>query len=42
MGDTVDPAEGYRAFRGKDAGTEALMKKRGFTKPVITKAKNTK
>ncbi len=42
VGDTVDPAEGYRAFRGKDAGTEALMKKRGFTKPVITKAKNTK
>ncbi len=32
VGDTVDPAEGYRAFRGKDAGTEALMKKRGFLK----------
>ena len=32
VGDTVDPAEGYRAFRGKDAGTEALMKKRGFAK----------
>jgi peptidyl-dipeptidase Dcp len=30
VGDTIDPAEGYRAFRGKDAGTEALMKKRGF------------
>lgn len=35
VGDTIDPAEGYRAFRGKDAGTEALMKKRGFA----TKAK---
>jgi len=30
VGDTIDPAEGYRAFRGKDAGTAALMKKRGF------------
>ncbi len=30
VGDTIDPAEGYRAFRGKDPGTEALMKKRGF------------
>ncbi len=32
VGDTIDPAEGYRSFRGKDAGTEALMKKRGFAK----------
>jgi peptidyl-dipeptidase Dcp len=32
VGDTIDPAEGYRAFRGKDAGTAALMKKRGFAK----------
>jgi peptidyl-dipeptidase Dcp len=32
VGDTVDPADGYRAFRGRDAGTEALMKKRGFAK----------
>jgi peptidyl-dipeptidase Dcp len=41
VGDTIDPAEGYRAFRGKDAGTEALMKKRGFaskgTKKPATK-----
>jgi len=29
-GNTVDPAEGYRAFRGRDAGIEALMRKRGF------------
>ena len=30
VGNTVDPADGYRAFRGKDAGTGALMRKRGF------------
>lgn len=30
VGDTIDPADGYRAFRGKDPGTSALMKKRGF------------
>ena len=30
-GNTVDPAEGYRAFRGRDAGIEALMRKRGFS-----------
>jgi peptidyl-dipeptidase Dcp len=29
-GNTVDPAEAYRAFRGRDAGIEALMRKRGF------------
>jgi peptidyl-dipeptidase Dcp len=32
VGDTIDPAEGYRAFRGRDAGVEALMRKRGFSK----------
>ena len=31
-GNTVDPVDGYRAFRGKDAGIEALMRKRGFAK----------
>jgi len=30
VGNTVDPAEGYRAFRGHDAGTGALMRRRGF------------
>ena len=30
VGNTVDPLEGYRAFRGHDAGTAALMRKRGF------------
>jgi peptidyl-dipeptidase Dcp len=37
-GDRVDPDEGYRAFRGKDAGTEALMRKRGFTHAAPAKA----
>jgi peptidyl-dipeptidase Dcp len=32
-GNTRDPEEGYRAFRGKDAGIEALMRKRGFAQP---------
>lgn len=31
VGDTVDPADGYRAFRGKDPDSSALMKKRGFS-----------
>ncbi len=30
VGNTIDPADGYRAFRGKDAGLEPLMRKRGF------------
>lgn len=30
VGNTIDPAEGYRKFRGHDAGIDALMKKRGF------------
>lgn len=30
VGNTIDPAEGYRAFRGRDPQIEALMKKRGF------------
>ena len=31
VGNTVDPAEGFRAFRGRDPKIEALMKKRGFS-----------
>lgn len=31
VGNTVDPAVGYRNFRGRDPKVEALMKKRGFT-----------
>jgi peptidyl-dipeptidase Dcp len=30
VGNTVDPATGYRAFRGRDPKIDALMKKRGF------------
>lgn len=30
VGNTIDPAEGYRAFRGRDAQVDALMRKRGF------------
>lgn len=35
VGDTIDPAETYRAFRGRDVDTDALLRKRGFapTKP---------
>jgi peptidyl-dipeptidase Dcp len=29
-GNTVDPEEGYRAFRGRDPSIDALMRKRGF------------
>ena len=29
-GNTVDPAESYRAFRGRDASIDALMRRRGF------------
>lgn len=31
VGNTVDPAEGYRSFRGRDPKVDALMKKRGFS-----------
>ena len=33
VGNTIDPADGYRAFRGRDAGIDALMRKRGFPAP---------
>jgi peptidyl-dipeptidase Dcp len=29
----VDPADAYRAFRGRDAGIDALMRDRGFPLP---------
>jgi len=38
LGNTVDPAEAYRNFRGHDAGTAALMRKRGFPEPAATAA----
>lgn len=49
VGNTVDPAEAYRQFRGRDPQIEALMKKRGFpvndsktekTKPAKASSKN--
>lgn len=30
VGNTIDPAEGYRKFRGRDPQTAALMRARGF------------
>ncbi len=30
VGDTVDPAAAFRAFRGRDVDTKALLRKRGF------------
>jgi peptidyl-dipeptidase Dcp len=31
IGNTIDPADAYRAFRGRDPRVEALMAKRGFS-----------
>ncbi|MFY0529599.1 M3 family metallopeptidase [Archangium gephyra] len=42
VGNTVDPAEGYRSFRGKEAGIDALMRKRGFPVPGAAKKKPAK
>lgn len=33
VGNTMDPAEAYRLFRGRDPQVDALMKKKGFTQP---------
>ncbi len=32
VGNTVDPVEAFRSFRGRDVNTDALMRKRGFLK----------
>ncbi|MFY2564110.1 M3 family metallopeptidase [Corallococcus terminator] len=40
VGNTVDPAEGYRTFRGRDAGINALMRKRGFPVPAAAQTKS--
>ncbi|WP_164021434.1 M3 family metallopeptidase [Pyxidicoccus trucidator] len=43
VGNTLDPAEAYRGFRGRDAGIDALMRKRGFPVPrAAAQAKDTK
>jgi peptidyl-dipeptidase Dcp len=34
VGNTVDPADAYRAFRGRDPGIGALMRRRGFPVPA--------
>jgi len=34
VGNTKDPAEVFRAFRGRDVNTDALMRKRGFLTPA--------
>jgi peptidyl-dipeptidase Dcp len=34
VGNTVDPADGYRAFRGREARIDALMRRRGFPLPA--------
>jgi peptidyl-dipeptidase Dcp len=35
IGNTVDPGEAYRRFRGREAGIDALMRDRGFA-PALT------
>ncbi len=37
VGNTIDPADGYRAFRGRDARIDALMRRRGFPVPGASK-----
>lgn len=39
VGNSIDPAEGYRAFRGRDARIDALLRKRGFPVPAGQGAK---
>lgn len=39
VGNSIDAADGYRGFRGKDAGIGALMRHRGFPVPPEKNAK---
>ncbi|MFL5311000.1 MAG: M3 family metallopeptidase, partial [Myxococcales bacterium] len=41
-GNTVDPADAYRKFRGRDPGIAALMRKRGFPVPASAAAADPK
>ena len=41
-GNTVDPADAYRAFRGRDPGIAALMRNRGFPVPASAAAPEAK
>jgi peptidyl-dipeptidase Dcp len=34
VGNTIDPAESFRQFRGRDPQVQALMRKRGFAPPA--------
>ncbi|HEX6085300.1 MAG TPA: M3 family metallopeptidase [Thermoanaerobaculia bacterium] len=40
VGNTIDPAEGYRRFRGRDPKIDALMRKRGFPLPMTSGAQS--
>ena len=42
VGNTGDPADAYRAFRGRDPGIAALMRKRGFPVPASGPASDRK
>ena len=42
VGNTIDPADAYRAFRGRDPQVSALMKKRGFPVSEAKSASNGK
>jgi peptidyl-dipeptidase Dcp len=39
VGNTIDPAEAYKKFRGRDPQTEALMRKRGFISKTAPRPK---
>jgi peptidyl-dipeptidase Dcp len=39
VGNTIDPDEGYKNFRGREPKIEALMKKRGFSTPATKNSK---
>jgi len=39
VGNTVDPADAYRSFRGRDPKIEALMRKRGFVESSTSTSK---
>ena len=36
LGNTIDPLDAYRAFRGRDPRVDALMRKRGFSGPATS------
>lgn len=38
VGNTIDPADGYRLFRGRDPQVDALMRKRGFAAAAAPKS----